>query len=219
MHFHFLSVSLFFIGACVSVATQDLFTNYDSTDGNLMNIEGSGPISSEGNGNELLQVENGGSDTLSTSNTDIWDSSGNLPVSFGTNGDVALNTDLLAGGCPSNNRLGARNEETLCPNPETQNTERLHLPSLEDLTDKVGSLQGKKPDDSCTPLRPNHLCCDCPGWNNFLLCVDCTPCKLCSSPHLCCSRIPLKPYFKASKDKERIFYLIHSEKRLTSESR
>jgi hypothetical protein len=108
------------------------------------------------------------------------------PVTFlETSGDEANDIALLASGCHSTGKLGARDGELQCPPPQAARTRKQKipvpkLPLFGEFMDIVAPPAFTQEDHGCPPLKPYYLCCDCNGWTDFGLCTDCTPCKLAS---------------------------------------
>lgn len=180
MQFLSFLVSILFAGTTISVASQDPFPGYFTTDENPTDGLGPEPIALEDGENNAQQADGIDDGFLSTSDTVLWVLSDNSPISFETSGDEAVDMDFLASGCPSNNRLGARDGETSCTNPAQEELKTPTLPTYEDMMRAVGALQETQEDKVCPPPRLFHLCCDCQGWNHFGLCEDCKYCKLAS---------------------------------------
>ena len=104
--------------------------------------------------------------------------------------DDDTNTDLFAAGCSTNDRLGARDGGTNCPNsagqlktpelPSLDKLEEITLPSTpqnqgSDDRSEATSLTVPKNNGICPLLQPIHLCCLCEAQFQFTYCQDCLP--------------------------------------------
>lgn len=118
------------------------------------------------------------------SDNNFYDESDEPLILLETSDDEPNDTDLFASGCPWTGRLGARDGQLQCPTPEAARTREQKIPvpklplygEFNDIGPPPAFSQGE--DSGCPPMKPYHLCCDCNGWVDFGLCVDCTPCKL-----------------------------------------
>lgn len=172
MRLHLFGVCILLLNLSSSVANEDLFSEDDHTNDDSVDELSFGPLPLEGSGSIASQANLFGYESDLTPNTDLWGLSNDLPISFETSGDEETGTALFAAGCPAGDKLGARDAQTSCPNPDA---EPMHIPTLEELLDTV---QENQDDRVCFPPRPFHLCCICGGWTTFKLCDSCTPCKL-----------------------------------------
>lgn len=176
MQFLLLFVHILFLETSVSVASQDLFSNDAPIDENPVDGLDLGPMPLEDSGNIAQQASILDYDSNISPNTNLWDLSDKSPVSFETSGDEGNNMDLLASGCLSNDRLGARDGQTSCDNPNKDTIP--HIPTFEEMMGAVSALQATQEDKVCFPPRPFHLCCLCGGFTGFGLCEECIICKL-----------------------------------------
>lgn len=127
------------------------------------------------------------------SDSNFYDGNGDPVTLLETSGDEASDIALLASGCPSTGKLGARDGKLQCPPPEAARTREQKipvpkLPLLGEFMDMVAPPAFTQEDHGCPPSKPYYLCCDCNGWADFGLCTDCRPCKLASIYFLCHSR-------------------------------
>lgn len=117
-----------------------------------------------------------------------------------------MEPDSVVAGCLAPDRLGARDDATLCPTNDFKSPE---LPTLDGFTDKfhppneqdnvlkeISPLRYLAPpgeDKKCPADRPYQLCCICDGNFEFAFCQDCRQSKpfLHLSEHLCCEK-PLR---------------------------
>ena len=155
------------------VASQDLFSDYDDLNENLVGFE---PLALEDSGSIAQQVGMPDYDPNFTPNANFWYLSDDSTNLFETSGDGLESTDLIAGSCPSSNILRARNAADSCLNPNKE--DMAPIPTLEEMLGAVGALHETLEDKVCFPPRLFHLCCICGGFTNFNLCDDCEPCKL-----------------------------------------
>lgn len=158
-----------------SVASQDLFSDYDNINGNSVGGLDFGPLNLEDSGNVAQQVDFLDFNDNITPNTNMWSLGDDSLMSFDTSGDELKNADLIAAGCPSSNNLGKRNEETSCPNNDQ---DMIPIPTFEEMMGAVEALHKTLEEKICSPPRLFHLCCICGGFTNFGLCDKCEQCKL-----------------------------------------
>lgn len=175
MQLLFFFVHALFLEPRNSVASQDLFSNDDDINENSVDGLGFGSLAFKDSGSTAQQVDVLDYESNFAPNTDLWDLGDDSPISFETAGDEVKSTDLIAGSCPSSDKLGARNAETSCPNSDE---EKIPIPTLEELLGAVDALYKTLEEKVCFPPRLFHLCCICGGFNGFALCDDCAPCKL-----------------------------------------
>lgn len=157
-----------------SAASQDLFSTYNNINENSVDDLSFEPLALGDSGNVAQQADFLDLDSNFTPNTNMWSLSDSSPISFETSGNAVENTNPIAGGCSSSNKLGKRNEATSCPNPDS---EKLGIPTFEELTGAVESLHKTLEDKICSPPRLFHLCCICGGFTSFALCDECDQCK------------------------------------------
>lgn len=182
MHFLIFFTPLLFVETSVSGQDENLFTEYATTNENSINTVdslGLGPIALGTTGNYLEQVANIDFSPSSHPDANLWDMSDETPSLFESNSEEGdgYSIDLLAGACASTDKLEARDKNELCTPRKANGLQIPTLPTLEELENKLVPLVGNEAQNPCPPQKKYHLCCDCDGWNNFMLCVDCTPRK------------------------------------------
>lgn len=123
-------------------------------------------------------------------NEDVFNQNDDMNLDmFSQVNEDETNTDLLAAGCPTTDRLGAR-DGTKCSNTHEQ-IQVPELPTL-DMSEKMTpsipqdeglvrsedtAITGTENNGVCPPLKPIHLCCLCEAQFQFYYCQDCLPSK------------------------------------------
>lgn len=169
------------------VACEDLFSPYDNTNVNSVDDLGFGALALGDSGNVAQQPDLLDFDSNFTPNTNMWSLTDDSPISFDTSSNVLENTGLIAGGCPSSNKFGKRNEATSCPNSDQ---DKIGIPTFEELMGAVEFLHKTLEDKICAPPRLFHLCCICGEFNGFGLCDHCEQCTF-PFPHISAAALVL----------------------------